>query len=62
MTTDWEGVESTLSGTGGDQVEMEVSYRLPYTGYVRVLAGGLSAPALRRPVISPVSFRRSTWR
>jgi putative ABC transport system permease protein len=45
MTTAEQPVKSTLSGTHGDSVEMEVSYRLPYTGYVRVLAGSLSAAA-----------------
>ena len=45
MTTSELGVESALAGTGGYRVEMEVSYRLPYTGHVRVLAGTLSAPA-----------------
>ncbi len=45
MTTGEQRVDSGLSGTGGDAVEMEVSYRLPYSGYVRVLAGSLSASA-----------------
>ena len=45
MTTSEHGVDSALSGTGGHPVEMEVSYRLPYSGYVRVLAGSLSAAA-----------------
>ena len=45
MTTAEQSVKSALSGTGGYPVEMEVGYRLPYTGYVRVLAGSLSAPA-----------------
>jgi putative ABC transport system permease protein len=45
MTSGLYGVDSPLSGTGGSAVEMEVSYRLPYSGYVRVLAGSLSAPA-----------------
>ncbi|HEV3382074.1 MAG TPA: hypothetical protein VG142_13995 [Trebonia sp.] len=45
MTTTPHDVETALSGTSGDPVKMEVSYRLPYTGYVRVLAGSLSAPA-----------------
>jgi putative ABC transport system permease protein len=45
MTTAEHGVDSALSGTGGHPVEMEVSYRLPYRGYLRVLAGSLSAPA-----------------
>ena len=45
MTTGEQSVDSALSGTGGHAVEMEVSYRLPYSGYVRVLAGSLSAPA-----------------
>ena len=45
MTTAYQGVESALAGTGGRQVRMEVSYRLPHTRYVRVLAGSLSAPA-----------------
>jgi putative ABC transport system permease protein len=53
MTTALQSVESTLSGTGGLPVMMEVSYRLPYTGYVRVLAGSLSAPAF--PASSPGS-------
>jgi putative ABC transport system permease protein len=45
MTTSEHSVASALSGTGGDPVEMEVSYRLPYSGNVRVLAGSLSASA-----------------
>jgi putative ABC transport system permease protein len=45
MTTAEHRVDSALSGTGGDAVQMEVSYRLPYRGYVRVLAGSLSASA-----------------
>ena len=45
MTTAEHAVDSALSGTGGHAVEMEVSYRLPYSGYVRVLAGSLSAAA-----------------
>ena len=45
MTTAEQNVKSALSGTRRYPVEMEVGYRLPYTGYVRVLAGGLSAPA-----------------
>jgi putative ABC transport system permease protein len=45
MTSGLYGVHSALSGTGGSPVEMEVSYRLPYSRYVRVLAGSLSAPA-----------------
>src|ERR1700722_880747 len=45
MTTGEQGVYSALSGTGHLPVQMEVSYRLPYRGYVRVLAGSLSAPA-----------------
>src|ERR1700733_4468362 len=39
MTSGLYGVDSALSGTGGRAVEMEVSYRLPYSRYVRVLAG-----------------------
>jgi putative ABC transport system permease protein len=45
MTTAYQSVESTFPGAGGRQVRMEVSYRLPHTRYVRVLAGSLSAPA-----------------
>jgi len=45
MTSTEEGVDSTLSGTDRHAVEMEVSYRLPLTDHVRVLAGSLSAPA-----------------
>jgi putative ABC transport system permease protein len=45
MTTTEEGVDSTLAGTGGRAVQMEVSYRLPLTAHVRVLAGSLAAPA-----------------
>ncbi len=45
MTTSEHNVDSGLSGTRGHQVEMEVSYRLPYRGYVRVLDGSLSAAA-----------------
>jgi putative ABC transport system permease protein len=47
MTTAEQDVDSTLSGTGGHAVEMEVSYRLPLAKslYVRVLAGSLAAPA-----------------
>jgi putative ABC transport system permease protein len=45
MTTGEHEVNSALSGVGDDSVEMEVSYRLPYSGYVRVLAGSLSASA-----------------
>jgi putative ABC transport system permease protein len=45
MTTSEHRVDTALSGTGGLAVEMEVSYRLPISGYVRVLAGTLSAPA-----------------
>ncbi len=52
MTTAEHGVDSALSGTGGLAVEMEVSYRVPYTGYLRVLAGSLSAaaPAVSRHI------------
>jgi putative ABC transport system permease protein len=45
MTTLEEGVESALPGASGHAVEMEVSYRLPLTDHVRVLAGSLSTPA-----------------
>jgi putative ABC transport system permease protein len=45
MTTGEFGVDSALAGTGGHPVEMEVSYRLPYTGHMRVLAGTLAARA-----------------
>jgi putative ABC transport system permease protein len=45
MTTAEQGVASTLSGTHGHAVQMEVSYRLPVRSYVRVVAGSLSAPA-----------------
>ena len=45
MTTGEQSVDSALSGTGGHAVEMEVSYRLQHSGYLRVLAGSLSAPA-----------------
>ena len=45
MTTSLEGVDSPLAGTASHQVKMEVSYRLPLTRHVRVLAGTLSAPA-----------------
>ena len=45
MTTTEEGVDSTLAGTGGRAVQMEVSYRLPLTAHVRVLAGRLDVPA-----------------
>jgi putative ABC transport system permease protein len=44
MTTIQESVDSALSGTGGHPVTMEVSYRLPYSGSLQVLAGSLSAP------------------
>jgi putative ABC transport system permease protein len=47
MTTAEQSVTSKLSGADGDPVKMEVSYRLPDTGYVRVLAGSLSAAASR---------------
>jgi putative ABC transport system permease protein len=56
MTTTEQPVKSTLSGTHGDAVEMEVSYRLPYTGYVRVLAGRLSAPAPPAPRNNVIFF------
>jgi putative ABC transport system permease protein len=45
LTTAEESVASTLAGTGGHAVQMEVSYRLPLTAHVRVLAGSLAAPA-----------------
>jgi putative ABC transport system permease protein len=45
MTTTEEGVDSSLAGTGGHAVEMELSYRLPLIDHVRVLAGSLSTPA-----------------
>ena len=45
MTTGEQSVASALSGTHGHTVEMEVSYRLPFGRYVRVLAGSLSVPA-----------------
>ena len=45
MTSSEQSVKGTLSGARGDAVEVEVSYRLPYTGYVRVLGGSLSARA-----------------
>lgn len=45
MTTTELGVNSAISGTGGHAVDMEVSYRLPLTRYLRVLAGSLSTPA-----------------
>jgi putative ABC transport system permease protein len=45
MTTGEYDVASALSGTRGHTVEMEVSYRLPFSRYVRVLAGSLSASA-----------------
>ena len=44
MTSAEHGVDGGLTGTDGHTVEMEVSYRLPYSRYVRVLAGSLSAP------------------
>jgi putative ABC transport system permease protein len=56
MTTAEQPVESTLSGAHGDAVEMEVSYRLPYTGYVRVLAGSLSASAPAAPRSNVIFF------
>ena len=40
-----DSVDSALSGTGGHSVRMEVSYRLPYRGNVRVLKGSLAAAA-----------------
>ena len=49
MTTAEQSVRSHLSGTRNYPVQMEVGYRLPYTGYVRVLAGSLSAPAIVPP-------------
>jgi putative ABC transport system permease protein len=45
MTSSEYSVDSALSGTGDHAVEMEVSYRLPHSGYLRVLAGSLSASA-----------------
>jgi putative ABC transport system permease protein len=53
MTTTEEGVDSALAGTGGHTVEMEISYRLPLTDHVRVLAGSLfaRAPAASRQII-----------
>ena len=45
MTTSEEGVDSTLAGTGGHAVQVQVSYRLPVADHVRVLAGSLAAPA-----------------
>lgn len=45
MTTAEGSVGSKLAGTGGHAVEMEVSYRLPLTQYVRVVAGRLSVRA-----------------
>jgi putative ABC transport system permease protein len=62
MTTAYQSVESTLSRTGGYSVMMEVSYRLPYTGHVRVLAGSLSAPAGPFPTIINVAVTQQTAR
>ncbi|HEY2504997.1 MAG TPA: hypothetical protein VGI58_00635 [Streptosporangiaceae bacterium] len=45
MTSSEQTVLTALSGTVGHPVQMEVSYRLPDTAYVRVLAGSLAAPA-----------------
>ena len=45
MTSSQQSVLSQLSGAGHHPVDMEVSYRLPLTSYVRVLAGSLSAAA-----------------
>ena len=52
VSADWVGMTSAehivrgaLSGTGHSAVEMQVSYRLPDAGYVRVLAGSLSVPS-----------------
>jgi putative ABC transport system permease protein len=60
LTTAEQSVKSRLSGTGGHQVGMEVSYRLPYTGHVRVLAGSLSAPAGPFPTIINVAVTQQT--
>jgi len=56
MTTAEQNVKSVLSGTRRYPVEMEVGYRLPYTGYVRVLAGSLSAPAFPANIDNPGFF------
>jgi putative ABC transport system permease protein len=48
MTSPQQSVLSPLSGAGHHPVDMEVSYRLPLTRYVRVLAGSLSAVSLPR--------------
>jgi putative ABC transport system permease protein len=44
LTSSEQPVLTALSGTHNYDVEMEVSYRLPLTSYVRVLAGSLSIP------------------
>jgi putative ABC transport system permease protein len=56
MTTAEQNVKSALSGTRRYPVEMEVGYRLPYTGYVRVLAGSLSAPAFPADIDNPIFY------
>jgi hypothetical protein len=44
LTSSEQPVLTALSGTDHHAVEMEISYRLPLTSYVRVLAGSLSVP------------------
>jgi putative ABC transport system permease protein len=56
LTTGLEDVSGNLPGSGGDPVRLQVSYRLPYTGYVRVAAGSLSAPLPRTSPGSPANF------
>jgi putative ABC transport system permease protein len=45
ITSAEEGVLTPLPGTDSYSVQMEVSYRLPLSSYVRVVAGSLAGPA-----------------
>jgi putative ABC transport system permease protein len=45
MTSGGRDVISAIPAVGGIPVEMEVSYRVQLTGYVRVVSGSLSAPS-----------------
>jgi putative ABC transport system permease protein len=56
MTTGPENVPGELAGSGGAPVKMEVSCRLPYTGYLRVVVGSLSTPVAATPRGTPAGF------
>jgi putative ABC transport system permease protein len=56
ITTDDQNVKGLLTGSDGDAVRMEISYRLPLTGYGRVLAGSLTTPVPRTNRGTPAGF------